>query len=70
MAWRRVVDVRLHGPSAELMGELAARNHRVDVCLEGSWLVMRVQEKEDSYPYEYAIPAQAVGYVCYYPQEP
>lgn len=72
MPWRSVSNINLvSSPGAKELHEfLTDRNYHAEAKLEGSWLVFRIYEKEDSPPHEYAVPASAVHYVSFYPQEP
>lgn len=73
MHWRSVrsVGLNLTGPDApEIAQSISRHNHAVEAHLEGSWLVFRIQEKENGEVHEYAVPASAVHYVSFYPQEP
>lgn len=72
MRWRSVrsINLSLNLGSSDFAQSLQANNYAVEACIEGSWLVFRIQEEEDSEVHEYAVPAQAVSYVSFYPQEP
>jgi hypothetical protein len=70
--WRTVrkMSLNLTGPEAsELAKVIAVHNHAVEAVLEGSWLVFRIQEKENGEVHEYAVPYTAVHFISYYPQE-
>lgn len=69
MEWRSVKRININ-VDPELASELGADNWAVEAALDGAWIRVRVQKDENGEISEYAVPAERVTAVSFWPTEP
>lgn len=66
---RIVRSLSMQSNATDPIANHGPHNHAVDARFEGSWVFIRIQEKENGEVFEYAVPADKVSYISFWPEE-
>lgn len=69
MDWRSVKRVEMSVPPS-VAEHLAPDNHAMEARAEGAFMFFRTQEESDGEVVEYAIPAECITFVSFWPPKP